>query len=195
MDKKKTKVIRNETERVVVDYETGEIIEQSKTSTHAVEKEPDFVKLYLSDIGTMMGLAPADQKVFMSLARHMSYNNMVVLIKAVKEQICKELDLSLNTINKSIDNLKKADLLIKYTDSEGNEKKSCWVVNPYFVAKGKWEDIRSIRLQIDYTNEGKKVKVIKNPNSTITVIAEDAIAEEITNQEPISELPQLPFAD
>ena len=169
------KVIRNETEKLVIDYGTGEIMEQSKMSTHAVEKEPDFVKLYLGDIANLMGLAPADQKVFMSLARHMSYNNMVVLITAVKEQICKELDLSLNTINKSIDTLKNKGLLIKYKDAEGVEKKSCWVVNPYYVAKGKWEDIRSIRLQIDYTQQGKTVQVIKNPNSSITVISEDVI--------------------
>lgn len=173
MEDKKTKVIRHETEMIIADKETGEIIQQTKMSTHAVDKEPDFVKLYLSDIGTMMGLAPADQKVFMSLARHMSYNNMVVLIKAVKEQISIELNLSLNTINKSIDNLKKSNLLLKYKDSEGNEKKSCWVVNPYFVAKGKWEDIRSIRLQIDYTKDGKQVQVIKNPDTTITVIASE----------------------
>lgn len=168
--KEKKKIIRNETELIIADRMTGEIMSSQKTTTHAVEKEPDFIKLYLQDVGVLMGLSPSDQKVFISLAKHMSYNNLVVLIKPIKEQMCKELNLSLNTINKTIDNLKNAQLLLKFQDEEGNEKRSCWRVNPYLAAKGTWNDIRAIRLQLDYSSEGRKVRVITNPNKTQTVI-------------------------
>lgn len=166
---KKTKkiVVKEHTERVI--DADGVILEERSSKTRAVEKEPDFIKLYLQDITQMLGLAPAFQKVFISLAKHMGYTNMVVLIKAVKEQIALELGLSLNTVDAAIKTLKNNGLLLKYKDANGEEKKSCWIVNPNIAAKGKWDDIRCLRLQIDYTLEGKSVKVITNPNGTHTI--------------------------
>lgn len=171
MEKKKTKKIKNivteKTETVI--NSDGEVLEERSSKTRGVEKEPDFIKLYLEDITQMLGIAPAFQKVFISLAKHMGYTNMVVLIKAVKEQIALELGLSLNTVDAAIKALKNNGLLLKYKDAKGEEKKSCWIVNPNIAAKGKWEDIKCLRLQIDYTLQGKSVKVITNPNKTHTI--------------------------
>lgn len=171
MGKTKRKIIRNETEVIITDRDTGEIINTETIRTHAVEKEPDFIKLYLNDVGMLVGLSPYDQKVFLSLVKHMTYSNLVVLIKPVKEEICNELGIKLNTINKAIDNLKNANLLMKYQGTDGQVKRSCWLVNPYLAAKGTWTDIRSIRLQIEYSSEGRKVHVTTNPDKSITTIS------------------------
>mgnify|MGYP005856741455 CR=1 FL=1 len=144
----KQKVTHQET-KTVIDHETGEITQTHDVKSYAVEKEPNYVKMYIEDIGKLKNIPPSSNDVLGVLVRNMSYGNIVVMIKPIKDKIKEETNLSINTINKSIQNLYKAGILIR-------QSRSVYLVDPTLFAKGKWEDIKKLRLVIDYNNDGTK---------------------------------------
>ena len=144
----KNKMFKN-TETHTYNSETGEVLSQSKISTYSIEKEPDYVNLYLHDICKVYGLEPAHSKVLTALLRFMNYQNMIVLLKPIKEMIAMELNISLNTLERAIVVLAKENILIR-------THQSIYVVDPNLFGKGKWEDIKEIRLSITYSANGKK---------------------------------------
>ena len=74
---------------------------------------------------------------------------MIVLLKPIKEMIAMELNISLNTLERAIVVLAKENILIR-------THQSIYVVDPNLFGKGKWEDIKEIRLSITYSANGKK---------------------------------------
>jgi hypothetical protein len=145
---KTQKITRQET-KTIIDSETGEIITTQDIKSFAVEKEPNYVKMYIEDIGKLKNIPQSANEVLNVLVRNMSYGNMVVMIKPIKELIKEETGLKMNTINKSIQNLYKAGILIR-------RSRSVYIVDPTLFAKGKWEDIKKLRLVIDYNEDGTK---------------------------------------
>ena len=148
MSKKKQKVTQQET-TTVIDSETGEILKTTDIKSFQVEKEPNYVKMYIDDISKLKNIPPSSNEVLNVLVRNMSYGNIVVMIKPIKDRIMEHTGLSLNTINKSIDNLYKAGILIR-------QSRGVYLVDPTLFAKGKWEDIKKLRLVVDYKSDGTK---------------------------------------
>jgi hypothetical protein len=144
------KKVVKETTTQTVDVQSGELVSQTIVTSSIVPREPDYVKLYLEDLQRFFELNHSESKVLNGLLRYMSYNNVVVLLKPVKEMICNELQMPMNTLNKSIDNLFKQNILIRM-------HKSVYLIDPNLFGKGKWEDIHSIRLNITYDNTGRKM--------------------------------------
>ena len=126
------------------------MLNQTIVTSSIVPREPDYVKLYLDDIKRFYELNNSESKVLNGLLRYMSYNNVVVLLKPIKDMICAELRMPINTFNKSIDNLFKQNILIRM-------HKSVYLIDPSLFGKGKWEDIHSIRLSITYDQSGRKL--------------------------------------
>lgn len=148
----------------------GEILKTDRIKKQLVSKEPNFYKVYtdaICDISALFGLSPMETRVFTSLAKNMSYNNMVVLIKSVKEVLMLDTGItSMNTINKSIQQLKNKGLIIPFA-------KSSYIINPDYVGKGRWEDIEALKIQIEYKKKGKEIKLIKVTKSLIEYSVED----------------------
>lgn len=144
-----TKKITKQETKTIIDHETGEIIKTDDLKSYAVESEPNYVKMYIDDIAKLKDVPQASNDVLRVLVRNMSYGNLVVMIKPIKDKIKEETGLSLNTINKSIQNLYKAGILIR-------QSRSVYLVDPNLFAKGKWEDIKKLRLVIEYNNDGTK---------------------------------------
>lgn len=144
------KRIYKEEKTTTIDNETGEIIsEKTEVKASMVESEPPFVKLYIDDLLRLKDVPKASNDVLHVLVRNMSYGNYVVMIKAMKEQICKQTSLKMNTVNKAIQSLHKAGILIR-------KERSVYVIDPNLFAKGKWGDIKKLRLTIDYHKDGTK---------------------------------------
>jgi len=135
----------------LVDLNTGEVVKHLETKTSAKEVEPNFVKMYIDDIGRLMDMSPSASKVLHALVKCMNYMNMVVMVKGIKELICNELGISINTLNNKISDLTNKGILIR-------KSKSLYVIDPELFGKGKWENIKKIRMVIDYDTEtGKKI--------------------------------------
>lgn len=140
-------------EKEVVDTDTGVVIE-STTETERViyDKEPDYVKLYLRDIVRLKDLPPASEKLLMLIVKHMGYNNLFQAYKPIKLMICKQLGISINTLNNQINYLRKAGILIPMNEYG----RGLYLVDPDLFARGNWNDIKNLRLIIEYQSDGTK---------------------------------------
>ncbi len=132
----------------VVDVLTGEIVVSETTSL--LEKEPNFTKLYFKDLLNLIGFSGGIYEILFLIVEKMDYLNSVILIKSVKEDIAKKLNIKLDTVNKAITTLYNKGVLIRKLDS-----RSVYVVNPNYFAKGAWKDISKIKMQLEYTPEGR----------------------------------------
>lgn len=148
MSKDFKKVTYNEV-KLHYDYMTGELIEETKRKTVLIDREPDFCKMYLDDLQRLFSLQSNTQKVLLCLLQNMGYNNRVVTVKEVKEQIAKDTNLTYQTVVNSIKKLKNTGFLIR-------QSVNVYVVDPNLFARGNWKDIQNLRLTIDYNPDGTR---------------------------------------
>lgn len=138
----------------IIDSETGEVIQQDRKESLAVGKEPNYYKVYINDLANLQGLNPTEKMVFEILSANMTFDNLIVLIKPIKEKLVKITGKEFETIKKAIQGLAKKKVLLK-------EERACYRVNPKYVAKGKWEDIKALRLVIEYSERGREISIEK----------------------------------
>jgi hypothetical protein len=142
------KISSSETKETV-DYHTGEIISSVKTKTFSIDKEPEYIKLYIRDIGRLNNLSPGKDRVLYEVVRSMGYNNVVVAYKPIKKMMCANLDISMNYLNKCIDDFYKKGILLRID-------RGVYLADPLLFGKGKWTDIKNLRLVIEYDEKGKR---------------------------------------
>jgi len=145
---RKEKVIFAATEEIL-DSETGEIIRTRKFTSALIDKEPPHVKIYLQDIAKINDLPPAASKVLNILIQNMGYNNMVPMLKPFKEVICHSLNIKMNTLEKVIALLLEKHIIHKFA-------RGLYILDPYLFAKGRWENIKNLRLIIEYDEYGNR---------------------------------------
>lgn len=133
-----------------VNHETGEIISTEKRTVFQIDKEPEYVKLYLRDIIRLNELPPAHGKVLRALLQSMGYNNIIPAYAPIKKVICRDLNISMDTLNKAIDGLYKKNILIRLD-------RGIYMADPNLFGRGTWGEIKEIRMMITYTEDGKKV--------------------------------------
>lgn len=144
------KIFQTET-KTIIDHQTGEILQTEHNQKSFVEKEPDYVKLYLQDIAKLNNLPPSSTALMNLIVKSMGYNNFFFAFKPLKEMFCEELNMTLGTLNKQIDKLKEAGVLLPIP-----KKRGCYLVDPNLFARGSWNDIKQLRLVIDYNIDGSR---------------------------------------
>ena len=144
----------NQQNAIIMDSETGEVIEQVRKESLAVGKEPNYYKVYINDLANLQGLNPTEKMVLEILSANMTFDNLIVLIKPIKEKLVKITGKEFETIKKAIQGKTKKKVLLK-------EERACYRVNPKYVAKGKWEDIKALRLVIEYSEQGRGISIEK----------------------------------
>lgn len=141
-------------ENKVINSNTGEV-EITETRTNlTVSKEPNYIKIYLDDIVYFSQLPSSSSGILFSIAKRMGYDNKIVLVKNIKEDIANENNLDLGTINNAISNFKKKNILIA-------DGRSTYIINPNLIGKGSWTDISKLRMEIQYSPEGRSIKAIE----------------------------------
>ena len=145
-----TKIVQN------VNYETGEITEETVTKAFHLEKEPDYIKLYVSDIARLSDVPVGMEKILMELISQMGYTNIIPAYKPIKLMVCKRLNISLNYLNKAIQTFYEKGIFIRVA-------RGVYIADPELFARGKWEDIKELRLVIEYKDNGKEtIKTMKS---------------------------------
>ena len=145
----------------ITDSLTGKVLSQTEEreiSCQAIgESEPDFIKLYLNRLAKIQGLNNSQSSILFEIAKKMPWANDtdqdIVLNSYVKGKIAQKLKLKLQYINNSISNLVKQGMLIKL----GSERSAVYTINPLYIAKGKWEDIKKLQLKISFSAEKGEV--------------------------------------
>ena len=143
-----------------IDKNTGEIIEISKTNVFKVDREPDYIKMYISDIIRLNDLPSGTSAILLELVSQMGYNNIIPAYKPIKELTAKKLGISLNYLNKAIQTFYEKGLFIRVA-------RGVYMADPDLFARGKWEDIKELRLVIEYKNKQEK-KGIRKLKSNIS---------------------------
>jgi hypothetical protein len=155
MDNGKRKLVK-ESESVtrVVDMKTG-FVETEKTrgtKVFVVDQEPPFVKLYLDDIVKLKETPKGAADVLYELIGYMPYANqstpVIAINNSIKRIIAKKLSCSMGKIDHAITDLVKKGILLR-TDV------GLYAFNPTLFGRGEWKDIKKLRLEITYDENGK----------------------------------------
>lgn len=141
------KVIFQNTNQIV-DHQTGEVTQTQSTQVRILEKEPEYIKLYLCDIMRLEGLPIASNSLLFELLKRMSYSNEIVLVKSIREEICSTIKIADITFRKSVDKFVEKSILLK-------KNKGVYIANPAIFGKGSWDNVKKIRLLVEYNENGR----------------------------------------
>jgi len=137
----------------VIDESTGEVLESRvRTEKVFLNMEPSYVKLYIDDIVRLKDLPSSSANFLLLVVGNMGYNNIFQAYKPIKKIMAEQLGMTLNTINQRISDLKEKGILIPI---EGYGR-GLYLVDPNLFAKGRWNDIRELRLTIGYHPDGTR---------------------------------------
>ena len=102
MKKKVTKTEITET------YQNGEkIVDKIKSTGFLVDSEPEYVKLYIRDIGRLNEINGKANDILFSFISSMGYNNIIPTYKPIKQMIARDLNVSLSTVESAVKLFKK----------------------------------------------------------------------------------------
>lgn len=140
MGKQGYKRISNQTERV--DKETGEVELMTVNRVISYPREPEYVKLYISDLSSLK-LPPQMLSVLLELVSHMDYQNRITVSLGVKKNICDKLrdkkkKPSIKTVTDYLSILCKKKILKR-------QHAGIYIANPFIFGKGSWQDISDVR--------------------------------------------------
>lgn len=145
-------------ERVVqtTDELTGEIT--SRTSNVVELKrlppEPEYIKLYVEDIGKLHGLSPAHREVLLYVAAASGYDGIATISARRKAAIAMTIKGTVKTVSNALTECVKAKLLRRVGHGE-------YEPNPFIFGRGSWAEIRERRQQFVasfvYGPEGRTV--------------------------------------
>lgn len=161
MSRKRQKTLNIASIRSVFNEETGELhreLKEFNSTTINTDAEPSFVKLYFEDIQRLNDLPKSTSAVMYELLQLMNYENIITLSPYVRQSIANKLNTTTTYINKSI---------CKFIDSGLFHRlgTNTYFVNPNIFGKGKWADIKSMRLTITYDEKGRIVKCDRQNHS------------------------------
>jgi hypothetical protein len=145
----KTNKVSTSTVVEIVDHETGEITNTSVTKTFGMEKEPPYIKMYIEDVAKLRDVPHGMSPILLELISQMGYNNIIPAYKPIKLITCRKLNISLDYLNKAIQEFYNKGLFIRVA-------RGVYMADPELFARGKWEDIKTLRLMIDYNTEATK---------------------------------------
>lgn len=152
--------------------ENGEVLTSETITTKYVEREPDFVKLYISDILKLSDISKGSNDILLALLKRINYENEVFILSHVKQEIAQELKLKVVTINKAVSVLCEKSILLR-------KARGCYLMNPYFFGRGKWENIKKIRMELVYDEIGKQTFKVNIDKENIVSAFESEKQEKI----------------
>lgn len=145
-----------------VDYNSGEVTQETTYSSQKVDTEPDYIKLYIADMSRWADLQHATSSVLGAVLRYMTYDNKILLNSFAKDTIANYLGISKASIDQQLHKLVKRGLLARIGYGS-------YVANPYIFGRGKWTEIKEIRATVTYNKDGVSFSVITNPDKQLTI--------------------------
>lgn len=149
MPKEITKALYR-TEEAVTDVVTGEVIETRVVTAHRIEREPNFVKLYIDTMKAFNGAHDIPTDVLLAFTEYVDYANsdreqqQIYLPKPIKQKIAEKVGISFSMVDKYIKKMVDAGVLFK------SNCRGFFIVNPWLIAKGDWKNISKLRAEFDF---------------------------------------------
>ncbi len=139
-----------ESERTVIDEATGEILRSERETSKRSSSEPDYIKIYykammavndVDEIPLSFLLALSCEIGFSNGDRVMFYNN-----KTTRRRIAEYCGFGDNMVTKYIKRCVDRGVLFK------TEDRGTYEVNPWLIAKGKWEHIKELQAYFEFVD-------------------------------------------
>ena len=143
----------------VTNFATGEVVNEEVSTVVRFPTEPAYVKMYVSDVCGLVGIANSDQAVLRHLLLRLDYEGYVVLTSRIRGTICKHLEITTKTLSNRLSSLVKIGMIAPVAKNE-------FIINPNYFARGEWKKIcenrENFSLLLSYKASGKKtVKFMK----------------------------------
>lgn len=136
-----------------VDSATGEIITSCKGFSRTQEKEPDYIKIYLNTMMAFQGVEGISAEFMLALCNcidgYVNSEKTPMIFRNDlynKNKIANTVGVSTSMVAKQIKKLADAGILIK------SGMRSIYYVNPFLIARGKWQNIKKLQLHFDIVN-------------------------------------------
>jgi hypothetical protein len=122
------------------DHLTGEITQRTSNviDISRMPPEPDYIKLYVEDVGAMHGLTPAHRAVLLHVAIASGYDGIATISTRRKAAIALAIGSTTKTVANALTECIKAKLLRRIAHSE-------YEPTPLLFGKGEWSKIRERR--------------------------------------------------
>lgn len=151
------KKIHSETNAIVMDTESGEIVREIREHTGYVGKEPDYIKIYTDCMLVFNNMDVALSPFIVAFCRHMTYANAgnpnfrctVRTDELVRKDVAECCGVSDARVKQAIKALVDAEVFIPM-QINGKKKRGIYFVNPWVVGKGEWKDIKQLRGQFEF---------------------------------------------
>lgn len=138
-------------ERVRVVDQDGVIEQEQDRTVMRTDPEPDFIKVYYKTMLTFKGIDDIPVSFILALSSFISWSNddsesmLFYNVKRNRESICSQCGIKDSMYAKYLKRCVSAGLLILDKQYRGT-----YYVNPFFIAKGKWANIKKLRATFDY---------------------------------------------
>lgn len=141
-----------ERERTVVDGATGEILQAEHEISKRTSTEPDYIKVYYKAMMAVQGVDDIPLKFLLALSGEIGFSNGDKVIfynnKMTRDSIARYCGVGDNMVSKYIKHAVDKGILF------ATSYKSAYEVNPWLIAKGKWEHIRQLQASFEFV-QGK----------------------------------------
>jgi hypothetical protein len=139
---------------------TGEITQNVTTVSYEnkIPSEPAYIKLYTDDLGSIYNLSPIAKNVLLKLLTMTDYDGEILLPKGKREKFALELKTTFGSVNNAITEIVKSGIIAR----DGSKNSGVYILNPTYMARGKWCDIykkrKDFKITITYSDKGKNGK-------------------------------------
>lgn len=133
---------------------TGEVIETEKEQIINFQKTDDFIMTFTKDLGYLKNLSKGEIVLFFGLLQIVNNNNEIILNAGIKKRMSENFDIKIESINVLLSQLVKKQMILK-TDEMG-----VYLLNVFLFGKGKWTDIKKMRMLIEWDFKEKKKTVV-----------------------------------
>ena len=157
-----------ESERTVIDEATGEILRREIETSKKTSTEPDYIKVYYRTMMAVQGVEDIPLKFLLALSGEIGFSNGERVIfynnKITRQSIAKYCDVTDGMVSKYIKQAVDSGVLFS------TECKGAYEVNPWMIAKGKWQHIRELQASFEFVDRKwrRKVSFIEGKEATTT---------------------------
>lgn len=142
-----------------VDSETGEILSQSQEVINKTSKEPDFIKIYYETMLAFNQIHGIPISFVLSLSQFIEWTNegkpmFITINKRIKQIMESDCGVKIAQIERYIKASVDNGLLFR------TEFRGVYEVNPFMIAKGKWESIQDLQCKFNFVN-GKWIREVE----------------------------------
>ena len=150
-------------EETIIDVVTGEVLECTQKTIAKTSAEPDFIKVYYETMMAFNQIHDVPTSFVLSLSKFLEWSNegkpqCATINRRAKEMMCEDCKVSLPQIDRYIKKSVETGLLFR------TEYRGVYEVNPFMIAKGKWDSIKKLRANYDFVG-GKWERLITYKSS------------------------------